>query len=153
MDLVGNTNWARFKTLIQEDAHDTFFQDTITWKRYIEGIDEFMENDVENFNNVDLKCLINYNDFKVWPVNYTTETGELDRQNTVLLFSLKYLNGLGYLNANGNFIYNQSADRFLVNGQIYKATGDTLVSQAKDEPLLLQINLSKEEIPTGSNGN
>lgn len=149
-DLIG-AGWNIFKGLINTDAFDTFFQDTVIWKRSLGGINRFQEdNDGMSFTNITLKTLIQYNHFKVWPVTQGTASGESDKQNTVLLFNLKQLNDLGYINAHGNFDYKEDEDRFILDGISYKASGDTKISQAKDEPLLLQIILTKEEITTGS---
>jgi len=149
MNVIGATNWTEFKRIINEDAFDTFFQDTIIWRRSLGGIDRFMEDKLtERFTDITLKCLIQYNHFRVWPTNVTTVSGELDRQNVVILLNLKYLLDLGYVNANGNFNYDAAADRFVLDGMILKSAGDTKISQAFDEPLLFQLNLSKEETDT-----
>lgn len=153
MDLVGSVNWQKFKDLINNDATDTFFKDTIIWKKWGGVVDEFME-DGENadVSDITLECLIQYNNFKVWPMNQPAESGELDRQNMVVLFNIAYLKTVDagiYVTAKGNLDMDQAMDRFEFNGIMYKCTGETFASQAQDEPLLLQLNLSREELNTG----
>lgn len=148
MDLVGSVAWENYKSLINQ-AHDTFSQDTIVWKRSLGGIDYNGEDNLtERFSSIDLKCLINYNVFRVWPTNQPTTTGELDRETMALLLNIRYLDSLGYLNANGNFVYNQDKDRFIHHGITYKSGGDTKVAQANDEPLIIQLMLIRQETNT-----
>lgn len=151
MDLIGQANWDAFKTLIGVQASDTFFQKEITWVRYLGGLDRFNEDNKDaTYQNITLKSLVEYDNFKKWPSNMTTETGELDRKNTVIWFTIEYLRTNNYLNANGNFDFDESNDRFKVDGITYKATPSTQGGQAYDKSLLFQIVLQREETPTGS---
>jgi hypothetical protein len=148
-DLVGNSVWAQYKSIIN-DGHDTFNQDQIIWLKSRGGIDRNGEDNLtEQFAVVTLLGLFDYNAFRKWPINQTTDTGELDRQTEVILLNIKYLRDSGYLTPAGNFNFQQDADRFIHKGIKYKSTGQTPISQAKDEPLLIMIILSREEILTG----
>ena len=148
MDRIGPVEWERFKSIIK-DAHDTFFQDTIIWRRFIYGLDIHGEdNENATFQDIPLKCLFRYNDFKVWPLNTPTTSGEIDRQTNVVMFNLRYLDGLGYLDANKQFMFCQSADRIIARGVVYKSTGETFLSQAYDEPVMMHMVLTREEVET-----
>lgn len=151
-DLIGSANWSLYKDIINS-GQETFNQDNITWLRSNGGLDRNGEdNETENFSSIVLKGLFDYNYFRKWASNQTTETGELDRENQVILLNIKYLKGLGYMNSAGYFNYDQSADRFIHKGIKYKSVGSSLVSQAQDEPLLFMVILQREEIQTGFTG-
>ena len=147
--MIPGVPWDLFKGIINQ-AHDLFNKKIITWHRSNQSLDLHNE-DYENttFTDIFLEVLIDYNDFRKWPINVGTETGELDDQAIVILINLSYLDGLGYLNINGNFDFSASEDRFIIDGITYKAWGDTPVSQAYDQPLLEQIILVREEYLTG----
>lgn len=154
MDEVGDTIWEEYKELIQVDAADTFFKDSIIWKRVDLFLDENGEDEIgKTFTDVSLECLIDYNDFRTWPLTRNTETGELDKQTAVVILSLKVLEDLGYLNGNGNFDFNSDEDRFEIDGVLYKPFGDTNTAQAKDKPLLFQLVLEREDTPTSEDNN
>ena len=149
MDLLSTNEWDEFKSIIN-DAHDTFFQDTLVWYKSKGALDVHGEDMLnERFTIINLKCLFSYNYFRTWPVTQTSETGQLDRESLVVLLNKSYLNSLGYINDNGNFIFNPGLDRFLIRGVKYKAMGQTDLSQAYDTPLLFQIIMQKEEFLTG----
>lgn len=144
-DLVGTPGWEAYKALIN-DAHDTFNQDIIVWKQWLFGIDRFGEdNEAANFASIDLKCLIQYNAFRTWPVNRHSEEGKLDKNTIYVLFNRNYLSGLGYLDASGNFKVDIGKDHFIHRGITYSAEGDTLLSQAYNDPLLVGIVMQRQE--------
>lgn len=149
VDLIGSVTWDLYKNIINS-GHETFNQDSITWLRSNGGLDRNGEDNLnENFTSIVLKGLFDYNYFRKWATNQTTETGELDRQNEVILLNIKYLKDLGYMNSAGYFNFDQSSDRFIHKGIKYKSVGSTLVSQAQTEPLLFMVILQREEIQTG----
>ena len=146
---ISAANWANYKAIIN-DAHDTFNQQSIVWLKSKGGLDRDGEDNLtEQFDSITLKALVQYNHFRTWPTDITTEAGKIDGQTELLIFNVKYLKDLGYINANGNFDYDSAADRFKHNEVIYKSAGESFISQAQDEPLLLQIILQREEIPSG----
>ena len=59
----------------------------------------------------------------------------------ILLLSKDYLEKAGYLDDSGYFIFDSANDRFILEGKLYKASGDTGMSQAKDKPLVFMIIL------------
>lgn len=153
-DLVGSLAWSTYQTLIGDDAFDSFFQQDITWRRAQDFIDSDGEDEIgREFTDVVLKCLADYNDFRTWPITRHTESGEIDKQTVVILFSIKNLESLGFMNSNGNFDYSSSEDLFVLDGITYKPMGDTNTAQAQDIPLLVQLVLERELISTSDDNN
>lgn len=151
MNLIGNAMWDKYKAIIGVDAHDTFSQMSITWRHSLGGLDYHGEDNLnENFEDIDLKILGIFNSYRTWPVDRFTDAGVSDQENMVMQLSRKYLEDNNWLDANGNFIYDQSSDRFIHMGIKYKAAGDTVVSQAFDDPLHVYIILLREELITGT---
>jgi len=148
-DLIGSVDWENYKEVIN-DGHDTFNKEIIVWRRSKGGIDRYNEDTLtERFDSINLECLLNFNVFRTWPSFQTTESGELDRQTLAVYLNIKYLDGLGYLSNNNRLDFQPDADRFVYDGIVYKASGDTKASQAQDEPLHYIIILKREEISTG----
>lgn len=151
--LIPDSTWANYESIIN-GIHEDFNQDDVTWKRSRGGIDRDGEdNSTERFSSITLKALFQYNAARVWPLTRFTDGGLLDKESEVIILNLKYLNDLGYINANGNFDYNQDSDRFIHKGITYKSTGDTPLSQAKDKPLLFMIILTRDSLPTAKDSN
>lgn len=151
MDIVGIQNWDEFKKLMG-DAHDTFNQKIILWKRRNADLDRYGEDvlpPADATSNIYLKVLLNYNYMRTWPITFTSDTGEMDRQSIQMLINKDYLKSLGYINSNGYFEYNSDHDRFIVDGLVHKASGDTVVSQIPQDDILVSIILKREETPTG----
>jgi hypothetical protein len=150
-DLVGAANWAKYKDLIRE-ATDTFAQKQVTWRRYSYGFDPNGEDLGDNgaFEEIDMRGLLAHNYYLKWPINLTTTSGELERMNTYLMFDKRYLQDNGWLSLQDNFNYGDKVrDRFIIDGIIYKAYGDTNLSQAKDEDLHFALILQRQETLTG----
>jgi hypothetical protein len=147
--LVTATQWDMYKNLMR-DAHETFAQKPIVWKRSRGGLDRYGEDNAsERFTNINLKGLLQYNAFRTWPINRTSEQGEQDKENVMLILNKQYLQELGYINANGNFAFDPAADRFVFDGRVHKALGDTDTSQDDNEGLWTSIILKREELNTG----
>jgi hypothetical protein len=142
--------WKRYRKIIR-DAHDTFSQDVVIWKRAVEVVLLYNEdNNISNYDNVELKVLIGYNYFRTWPITRKTGAGEIDEQNMIIIINKDYLNELGYINAQGMFNFKPDKDLFLHRGILYKPEGDTPISQAYDDPLHVLIILRREETETGT---
>lgn len=151
--LIPDSVWANYEDIIN-GIHEDFNQDDVIWERSRGGIDRDGEdNKTERFTNITLKALFQYNQTRVWPLTRFQEAGLLDKESEVIILNIKYLRDLGYINANGNFDYNQDSDRFVHKGIRYKSTGDTPLSQAKDKPLLVMIILTRESLPTAKKAN
>jgi hypothetical protein len=152
-DLVGSSEWAAFHALF-EDAADTFAQHPITWRRVMTNLDRWKEDNQDGQTvDVQLVCLNNYNYMRSWPVTNFTEAGEVNSQSVQVLFGMKYLRDLGYLDNNNKFMYNQDKDRFILNGHIMKAAGDTPVSQAYDSDIWYSVILVEQPTATGDKRN
>lgn len=150
MDLIGNAKWQEFRDLIGTFAQDTFFQKEITWKRYVETLDYDGEQDTQpDFTDVPVLALIDYNDFKTWGNNIATETGEINKLTVSVFFTNKYLKDNNLLDSSNNFPINIQADRFVIDGIIYKPSGVLNASQAKDNPVLIKLNLQIDVKETG----
>jgi hypothetical protein len=149
MELIGAAGWARYISTINS-ASDTFNKDRVVWRRSKFRVsrdgDEVPD---EKFEDVDLRCLMNNNDFRTWPITQNTPSGELDIQNMVMILNVEYLRVMGYLTLAGRFDYNQAADQFIHQGLRYKAEGDTSIAQANGGYLLFQVILKREELKVG----
>lgn len=150
MDLIGNATWELYAQIIR-DAHDTFSQEDLLWRRYNGGMNLHGEDRLEDYQNITLKALFQYNLFRVWAMDKITESGQTDEGNVVCYINLRYLQELGYVNSKGIFLYSQDRDRFEHRGIRYRSTGFTLAAQAKGENLFVQLNLQREDVPTGEN--
>lgn len=148
MKLISPNTWGNFRALINS-AHDTFNTKEIVWKKALNKLDRYGEDPTSITSSVTLKVLINYNYMRTWPITFTTDSGELDRQSLQLLINKDYLRGLGFINAEGYFNYNPDLDRFIIDGLVHKAFGDTPISQAYKDDLLFAIVVKREETSTG----
>lgn len=147
---LGTTGWDKFRSAMT-DAHDTFHQKSITWKRLKSKLNLNGEDNTGNgYIDVDLKVQLNYNYMRTWPISFRTETGDLDRQSVQILINKTYLAGLGYINASGYFLYDPSQDLFVIDGLIHTPVGDTPASQAYEDDILFTIIVKREEGKTGA---
>jgi hypothetical protein len=144
--------WATYKNIINS-AHDMFNQDEIIWFKTRHNLQRFGEDDksLKHYDQIPLKVLIGYNVYRSWPMTKETESGSIDKESILLIINKKYLNDLGYINANGNFDFSPGDDYFTHQGQKLRASGETPAAQANDEPLLVYIILKRMETNTGSN--
>lgn len=144
--LIPDRIWDRYKTVISGFIDNDTGKQAIVWKRAINQPRAYGEDSKEKFfPDISLEVLVGYNYMRQWPINKSTTTGENDDQNCVIWVSKNKLSTLGYLDSNGYWVMDQSLDRFLISGKIYKMAGDTQVSQAKDSPLLFMVILKREE--------
>lgn len=104
------------------------------------------EDDSYNFDNIEIEVLIGYNYYRTWPINRNTAAGELDTQNQVIWISKRYLEENGWMNEEGYWAMDRVMDRFVLDGITYKASGDTTMTQAKDQSVLFFLVLKREEI-------
>lgn len=140
--------WKKFKNVIHTASKD-FGHKEITWRRSRLGLDRWQEDNAGTVDiDVTLNVLCNYNYMRTWPITLPTDSGELDRQSVQLIFSKPELALGGYITPEGNFNYNPDYDRFIMDGLVYKPFGDTPVSQAHDEDLLISIIVKREETNT-----
>ena len=148
MNLLGTTGWDKFVSAMT-DAHDTFHQKEITWRRLKSELNFHGEdNTVNGYTDVTLRVQLNYNLMRTWPIAFRTETGDLDRQSVQIMINKLYLNGLGYIGANGRFTYDASQDKFIIDGLVHIPVGDTAGSQAYEDDILFTIIVKRDETET-----
>lgn len=149
--MISPEQWEVYANIIN-NAHNSFNQDNILWRRHIRGFQRFGEDDHnnENYNNITLKCLIGYNIFRTWPITKETAGGDLDKENITLILNIQYLKDLGYLNSDGFFQMTPGKDIFIHRGLEYQASGETEVAQAGTKALLFYVILARQETSTGT---
>ena len=89
--------------------------------------------------------MLSYNAFRNWPINKATVAGALDDENLSLLVSDNYIRSIGYENEQGYWDFNWEMDRFVINGIVYKPSGDTQIAQAKDQALAYMVILKRDK--------
>lgn len=141
-------DWQRYEDVINEFQEDAF-QQIITWRRRATTVDPHGEDSNIRYEDLELKGLVHYNHFRSWPLTSYTETGEIDKQNCMVFLNIAYLKTLG-LAQNGQLEFEQSYDRFIINGTEYQPAGDSQVAQANDQPLFIFIVLKRTDKPTGT---
>jgi hypothetical protein len=148
MGFITDQEWAQYAAELN-DFHNDAFQQSIIWHRSLLRISKDGEDDnPSTLQPITLKCLIQYNDFRSWPITKDTITGGLDAESMLVFLNLSYLGSLGYLNEFGQFEYQPDLDKFEVNGLIYVDKGNSQTAQAKDQPLLHFLVLKREELET-----
>lgn len=118
---------------------------TITWAKWVQQPNTHGEDFEPVYKNIQIEALCYYNSFRNWPINKETVTGELDDENLSIMITDQYLESIGHLNSDGYWDFDWSSDRFIVNGIIYKPSGDTQVAQAKDQALVFLVILKRDK--------
>lgn len=148
-DFVNQGQWDEYSNILNK-FNNSVAKKKITFRKFRRTLSQFKEDiDPTKYDDITLECLINYNYLRTWPATVTSEAGELDRDSMQVLFNKKYLQSMGLLTVNTNLDYNPDYDRFIVDGQIKKAMGNTAASQAGSEDILYTLILKNEEIDTG----
>lgn len=142
--MVKNHSWNRYKKIITDFLDLDAGRQTITWAKHVNQYLDHAEDDSPRYYNIPIEVLCYYNAFRNWPINKATVPGELDDENLSILISKNYIEQIGYLNQEGYWNFNWSEDRFVINGIVYKPSGDTQVSQAKDEALVFLVILKRD---------
>lgn len=152
MPRISNKTWKSYKRILTNYVDQDVGLQTVIWLKHIMYPEAFGEDPKgdENYEPIELKALVNYNDFRIWPINKGTPSGELDEMNCAIILSQKQLITLNetredILNEQLNWVFDQALDRFEINGVRYIAKGDTQTAQAKDQPILFQVVLRREE--------
>lgn len=144
MAFISNNQWNRYKKIINT-FHEDANQDILQWLPEMDYIPINGEDQGQFGQTQELKCLFVYNYFRTWPIIGYTINGEVDKQSCVALINIDYLKREHptRVNANGQLIYKPDKDLFIHRGDKYIATGDTFVSQAKEQPLLYMLILKR----------
>lgn len=148
MAFIKQSTWDRYRGIINS-VHDDFNQETVTWLKYNPTLDRYGESSDNSYTEIELKALVQYNIFRVWPMTDETIGGALDKENIVLYLNKDYLSEQGYLNTEGYLDFDPGKDIFTHMGQRYRASGETPISQAHSDPLFILIVLKRIVTNTG----
>lgn len=138
--------WAHYEAIINNFLNTDAGVQDITWLARLPVLPLFGEDGGENYSIRTLKGLVNYNYIRVWPYNVPTPSGELDTTNVAVYLTKKSLDDGGYLNEKGYWKFDQVRDKFLIDGKMYRPSGETPVAQAKDHAMLFMVILETEDI-------
>ena len=141
---VSNKAWDKYKKIITNFLDMDAGRQTITWAKAVDQLLSHGEDNTPKYYNIPIEALCYYNSFRNWPINKATISGELDDENLSILISKSYIEQIGYLTSEDYWDFNWSEDRFVINGIIYKPSGDTQVAQAKDEALVFLVILKRD---------
>lgn len=142
---VRNKSWERYKSIIRNFLDVDAGRQTITWAKRIMQPMTHGEDFSPMYQNIQIEALCYYNSFRNWPINKETVTGELDDENLSIMITDQFLKSINHLTPEGYWDFNWSEDRFIINGMIYKPSGDTQVAQAKDQALVFLIILKRDK--------
>lgn len=143
--LIPDKVWSAYKNIVNDFIDADAGKQPIIWKKYVNQPLPYGEDSGMVYLDIPLDVLIGYNSYRTWPINKATVSGEVDNQNMAIWVSARLLRELGYLDAGGYFNFDRSYDRFVINGIVYKSSGDTQVAQAGNEALLFMIVLKRED--------
>lgn len=144
MPKVSNKAWSKYKRIVQNFLDQDSGRQEIVWAKHINQILSHGEDSIPQYVFNVIEALCYYNAFRNWPINKSSVSGEQDEENLSIMISRQYLAERGYLDSNGYFDFNWAEDRFIINGIPYRPTGDTNVSQAKDEAIVFLIILKRD---------
>lgn len=142
--LVPNKSWDRYKRIISTFMDKDAGRQSIIWAKNVDQLLTHGEDYIPKYYRIEIEALCFYNAFRNWPINKVTVSGELDEENLSILVTTEYIESIGYLNKDGYWDFDWSKDRFVINGQVYKPSGDTQVSQAKDQALVFMVILKRD---------
>lgn len=149
MAFINNEDWADYENVINE-FHNDAFQQSVLFRRLIRDVNLLgSDQDKPLYKDLEIKGLVLYNHFRTWPINTQTLQGDIDKESVMLFLNSKYLEDLGLLNDNRLLKFNPVKDRFIIDGQVYKPSGDSKTSQTNDKTLLNFIVLRKDILETG----
>ena len=144
MPLVSDKAWSKYKKIVQDFLDQDTGRQKIVWAKHINQPLSYGEDSLPQYSFNVIEALCYYNAFRNWPINKSSVSGEQDEENLSIMISRQYLKDRGYLNSNDYFDFNWAEDRFIINGISYRPTGDTNVSQAKDEAIVFLIILKRD---------
>lgn len=142
--LVPNKCWDRYKRIISTFMDKDAGRQSIIWAKNVDQLLTHGEDYIPKYYRIEIEALCFYNAFRNWPINKATVSGELDEENLSILVTMEYIESIGYLNKDGYWDFDWSKDRFVINGQVYKPSGDTQVAQAKDQALVFMVLLKRD---------
>lgn len=143
-EFIQNGEWDDYRDIINK-FHNDAFQQTITWRKKTNSNNIHGEDTIEKTTDIQLKCLVSYNDYRSWPVTVPSNSGFIDAQSLLIYLNTKYLTDNNFTNANGFLNLDPIRDRFILKGRVYIAMGESDTAQANDDPLLQFLILKREE--------
>lgn len=149
---VSNKAWARYKKIVRNFMDIDAGRQPIIWLRHINQMLAFAEDSTPQFTAIPMEALCFYNAFRNWPIDKSTSSGALDEENLSIYVSTQAIEKLGFLNQDKYWDFNWTEDRFVIHGMVYMPSGDTEISQAKDESLAFMVILKRDQ-DTIINGN
>ena len=130
---MSQKDWDKYKSIINNFIDVDAGKQPFLWLRKINQPLAFGEDIGVKYVPYQLEGLFQYNFIKTWASSgRNTISGELDNGNMVLYISANLLRENNLLNKYGYWDFNWSEDRFVLNGKVYKPSGDTQVAQASD---------------------
>jgi hypothetical protein len=141
---VSNRSWKRYIDIVSGFMDNDAGRQEIIWAKHVNQMLSFGEDSTPGYYKITIEALCYYNAFRNWPINLSTTTGELDEENLSIMISRKYLEDNGYINDDGYWDLNWAEDRFIINGIAYRPTGDTNVAQAKDKAVVFLLILKRD---------
>lgn len=139
---ISQNQWDSYAGIIGDFMGDVA-KDILVWKRNTGTVPRNGEDRALNTDTIELECLFQYNNYRTWPVDQLSDTGEEDKQSQVAIFSIEYLQSLNLLDNHLKLVYDVAQDIFFHRGDAYEATGDTFISQAGNKPILFMIVLKR----------
>ena len=141
---ISNGQWKRYNKIISDFIDVDAGRQTIIWAKHINSMLQYAEDFSPQYYKIEIEALVYYNAFRNWPINKSTVTGELDEESLSIYITKKYLEDHGYLNKQGYWDFNWTEDRFIIHGISYRPSGDTAISQHKDDVLIIMLILKRD---------
>lgn len=144
--IISDQEWAQYADDINKFMDLDSGNQVITWLRSVRSLGRMGDDSKPAYKEIQLKGLFQYNEFRSWPINADTVTGEIDKESVLCFLNLDFLRKNNYLNEHGQFKFKPSLDKFIINGVRYKSKGDSQTAQAQTNPLLYFMVLTKDYV-------
>lgn len=154
--MVSNRAWDRYKRIVKNFLSQDAGRQSIIWAKHINQNLTHGEDVIPFYERIDIEALCFYNAFRNWPINSPSISGETDEENLSILISRDSIVNLDSgkywksysedtgVDTDGYWDFNWQEDRFVINGIVYRPSGDTQVAQAKDEALVFLVILKRD---------
>ena len=142
MSRINNKNWGHYKNVIQKFLSEDSGLKPIIWLRKLSQPLPFGEDVGSSYFQETLNVLVGYNVYRTWPINKVTPSGEMDEETCYIIIPNDYLDERGLIQ-DGRFNIDITLDRFIINGQVYKSSGDTQAAQASEQDIVSMVILKR----------
>jgi hypothetical protein len=133
---ITSEEWAQYASDISSFLKEDSANQVITWLRCVRSLNNKGNDSEPLYQPQELQGLIQYNEFRSWPINADTTTGEVDKESILVFLSNDYLLEHGFLSTKGQFKFKPSLDKFEVNGLRYRSKGDSQTAQTNNQTLM-----------------